>query len=585
MGLSSIALYSCLVSDLSGCLATVPSRRLFEPKVRSVAWPGIKPRQVAALSLLDSVLKKYEDEKSETADAAALTKFLACNSRCESFRTIDVCDLTEIGAIALGEFKRSFYDFWFAPGGDYWLSPESISSGIATGPGSSVGVKGQSYYHKIAAGPMTGTRPSLFSLYQREVSKCPLWDETEKIRFNHFGGYKEVKGSRLSFVPKSTEISRTICTEPLLNMLFQKGIEAQLKTVLEKRFGIDLSVQPVKNQALARIGSETGCYGTIDLASASDSVSMNLLREILPSYVFSWLKETRSDSVTLPNGDECQLHMVSSMGNAFTFPLQTILFSCVVIGVYKALDIELIYPKGEAVGNWAVFGDDIVVRREAYDLVVDLLKRLGFTVNLDKSFNNGPFRESCGLDFEDGYNVRGVYCRTLKTKQDVYSLINRLNVWSANHSVPLPSTIQYLIKSSGVAFNPVPPWESDVAGIKVPLSLVPTGQLRRDKWTGAIVYKRYLPRPMSLSLLSVESRPQVLRKGNLIENPPGILLSAIRGYLRNGDILVRRNVTKYIKRLALAPCWDWRNPCLSTLTKDGWHRWKSFYVEINLGSG
>jgi len=584
MSLSSHVLFDHLCSDLSEVLPTVPYLSLFSGKTRELEWPGITGRQVASLALLDSLLKKFEDEKTSDADGAALSKFLACNSRCESFRSIDVSQLSEIQAVALGEFQKSIYDFWFQPNRDYWLSPEKISEGFAVGPGASVGATGDSFYHKVAAGPMTGTYSSLYSLYQREVSKFPLWDEAEKIRQTHFGGFQEVQGARLSFVPKSREISRTICTEPVLNMFVQKGLGRLLELELESRFGINLATQPDKNRRLADIGSKCGAFGTIDLSSASDTVSINLLRQILPNYVRSWLMECRSGKVQLPNGEVRKLHMVSSMGNAFTFPLQTILFSSVVIGVYKALDLELVYPRGDDLGTFAVFGDDIVVRREAYDLVVNILGRLGFEVNREKSFNLGPFRESCGSDFWNGYNVRGVYCRSLKTKQDVYSLINRLNVWSSNHSIYLRNTIGYLLQRPGLEFLPVPPWETDVAGLKVPYSAVCpfiAGKVTRKSF-GSIVYSRYTPRGEAISLLSVGSRPMV-RKG-LIHNPPGILLSAISGYLRNGEVLLRQRFTKYLKRLAVAPGWDYYDPCRSLLTSDGWRNWKSGYVSVNIGS-
>lgn len=590
MCIRSDALFSYLVCDISKELPTVPFEKLILGRTRGLEWPGIAPREVACLALLDSILKKF-GTSSEDANQAALTKFLACNSRCESFSAIDESSMTEIQAIALGEFKKCFHDFWIQPNGDYWINPSNISEGISVGPGSSVGVTGTSYYQKIASGKMTGTRPSLFSLYQREASRCTLWDETEKIRSNHLGGYVEVKGSRLSFVPKNSEISRTICTEPLLNMLFQKGLGSLFESELKRRFSINLSLQPDKNRELARIGSESGALGTIDLSSASDSISLNLLRQICPPYVLSWMMETRSSSVTLPKGESLKLHMVSSMGNAFTFPLQTILFSSVVFGVYRALGIKLVRPLDESVypsfrkgcGNYAVFGDDIIVRREAYDLVVNLLTRIGFSVNTDKSFNSGPFRESCGADFWRGYNVRGVYCQSITSQQDVYSLINRLNVWSANHAVLLPETIGYL--KSLVGFLPTPPWESDVSGIKVPYDIAaPSQHIKRDKWTGSIVYKRYLSKQESLNLLSVESRPQVLRKGRMIHNPSGILLSAVGGYLRDGNLLLRTENSHYQRRFAIAPCWDYRDPCRSTLTSDGWRRWKSFYVGYNLGS-
>lgn len=584
MGFCSRALFTCLANDLSRYLPTVAYSDLQFKKSRELCWPGITNKEYACLALADSLLKKFEDEKSPTADEAALAKFLAANSHCENFRAIDTSDMTEIQAICLGVFKKTFSDFFFKRKDEtYWLSPDSIMSGIATGPGASVGVTGTSFYHKIAAGPLTGTRKSLFSLYKRETSKYSLWDETEKIRSSHYGDFVQVPGSKLSFVPKSADVSRTICTEPLLNMLVQKGIGKQFESELDRRFGINLSIQPDKNRLLAKIGSETGKFGTIDLSSASDTISLNLLREILPSYVLSWLMESRSDKVTLPNREVCQLHMVSSMGNAFTFPLQTILFACVVIAVYKSLNLEIVYPKGNSLGNFAVFGDDIIVRREAYDLVTNLLGRLGFFVNLDKSFNEGPFRESCGSDFWSGSEVRGVYIRNLKTKQDFYSAINRLNVWSANHAVALPETVGYLLEVGRVKFLPVPPWESDVAGLKLPYSLANPQRLRRSKHTRSVLYLRYLPCEKAISFVDVESRPRGLPKG-LFHNPAGVLLSAVAGYLRDGKVLIRQNLTHYKKRLAVAPCWDYDEPCHSKFLNGGWHRWLNTYVELNIGS-
>lgn len=600
MGIYSVPLYSCLVSDLSSRLNTRSIRSLSRANhpLKDSIWPGITGDEVACLCLLDSIFSKFEDEKEVDADQRALAKFLSCNAFCKRERAIELNDMTEIEAIALGEFKKSFYDFWTQPNGDYILNPQLIQENLAVGPGSSVGVKGESFYHKIAAGSFTGTRKSLYALVKGATGRSELWSETEKIRLDHMGGFKPVNGSRLSFVPKSAKISRTICTEPLLNMLVQKGIGFVMESSLKRKFKIDLADQAVVNRKLACIGSKDGSYGTIDLTSASDSISLSLLSEILPNYVFAWLMESRSPVVALPDGSEVQLHMVSSMGNAFTFPLQTILFSSVVIGVYNALGIKPIYTRRPRKvfnrysdsseydlipGNFSVFGDDIIVCRKAYDLVVKILSRIGFSVNVTKSFNQGPFRESCGQDFWSGTNVRGIYCTSLATLHDVYSLINRLNVWSSNHAIPLPLTIGYLMKGlqMKVSFLPVPPWDSDVSGIKVPYDLVRPLSLKRDRNTGSIRYKRYVVRAKTMSLRDTGSSRSLSPDG-LINNPPGIVLSSILGYLRSGAIGFRSRTPHYQKRFAIAPCWDYRNPSESLLTAQGWQRWKSIFVAINL---
>jgi len=578
MSLCSHVLYTHLASDLSKALPTLPYARLFEGNLREAAWPGMTGREYACLALGDSLLKKFQDDIGPDADKLALTKFLSFNDKCNVKEPIDYTSITEIEMISIGEALSHYHDFWSRPGGDYILSVENILQNLNIGPGASVGVKGNDFYRKIAAGPLTGTRKSLYHLYQMETSKYPLWLETEKIRFGEFGGFKEVQGSRLSFVPKTRDISRTICTEPLLNMMLQKGIGAAIERQLDKRFGINLSVQPNRNRILARIGSERGTYSTIDLSNASDSISLSLMRAITPPYILSWMMEARSEQVELPGGSSVPLHMVSSMGNAFTFPLQTMLFASIVLGVYRALNITPHKPYHHR-ANYGVFGDDIIVEARAFNLVCQILTRFGFTVNETKSYGSGPFRESCGSDFWSGYDVRGIYCQSLRTKQDVYSLINRLNVWSANHGVILSSTIRYLLTGVGKSIYPIPVWDADDAGLKVPSSLLPLGSLAKSRKNGSILYSRYAPRPKTISLLAVDQRPVIRHKW--FNNHPGVLLTALSGHLRGGSIVERVDRPYYQMRLASAPCWDWYNPCYSKLTSSGWHKFRT-YVELNL---
>jgi len=322
-----------------------------------------------------------------------------------------------------------------------------------------------------------------------------------------------------------------------------------------------------------------------------------MLRDVLPRLPLAWLCMARSEVTTLPDGSEVPLHMVSSMGNAFTFPLQTILFSCIVVGCYRALGIRPKFGRGDpnskgwyltpkdrnserfdTLGNFSVFGDDIIVCREAYDLVIRMLKYFGFQPNPEKSFADGPFRESCGQDYWSGYNVRGIYCQSLDSKHDTYSLINRLNDWAANHGVVLNHTMSWLFRQ--VRFIPVPPWESDVSGIKVPLDFA--GPLRRDRHTKSIIYLRYVPRQKELSLLNVDALARIPR--GFYHNPPGILLSAVGGYVRNGSIVERQRQVRYTRRISISPCWDWWDPTHSRiLTSEGWRRWVTSSVWLHLG--
>lgn len=266
--------------------------------------------------------------------------------------------------------------------------------------------------------------------------------------------------------------------------------------------------------------------------------------------------------------------MVSSMGNAFTFPLQTLLFSSLVYGVYRALGIPFERPYRQSLGNFAVFGDDIIIVRKAYNLVSRMLSLCGFSVNVNKSFNEGFFRESCGGDFWCGHNVRGVYIESLKRLSDVYSAINRLNVWSAKWGVALPRTIQFLMK--GVRLLPIPFHEMDTGGIKVPLRSL--RKIIRNEDTGGVFYRYLHIKAKDYAVTDVGTRPLGLR--GWVYNPSAILLAALAGKLRSGKLAVRVSRQATCFRSRYSSSWDYiyGEWGVSSIFDD---RWKSF-VELNL---
>lgn len=205
-----------------------------------------------------------------------------------------------------------------------------------------------------------------------------------------------VHASKLAFVPKTAKTFRSINVEPLGNGLVQKGAGEVLRLNL-KRVGLDLTDQTL-NQRMAHEGSldesEDG-FCTIDLASASDSVSIGLVQDLLPSDWFNFLNRIRSPSYRLPKGSEQRFSKFCSMGNGFCFPLETLLFAAVCVAC----------KCGVPGRDFAVYGDDIVVRRKSADKVIRLLARLGFKCNSRKTFVTGPFRESCGANWYRGDDV------------------------------------------------------------------------------------------------------------------------------------------------------------------------------------
>jgi hypothetical protein len=339
-------------------------------------------------------------------------------------------------------------------------------------------------------------------------------------------------------------------------MFLQKGIGFVLEQQLKRRFKIDLSQQPKLNRQLARRGSIDGSFGTIDLSSASDSVSLKMLRLILPDELLFWLELARSPHVIFPDGTSNELHMVSSMGNGFTFPLESLIFSTIVVACYRTLGISPSYDHNGPT-NWAVFGDDIIVRKDAYDFVVRTLKMFGFVVNDQKSFNSGYFRESCGGDYFRGHNIRGVYCKSLKTSADVYSAINRLIRWSTESGVVLTKTLSMLKRK--VDYLPIPFHDGDAEGIKTPYP--PIG-LHRDR-NGSVKYKALAK--VSDSIRMPISDDQQLyfrhykRRRETFYNASGLMVALVGGAIRNGRVSVRNSTDKFKIRHRVTPCWTtWR---------------------------
>lgn len=243
---------------------------------------------------------------------------------------------------------------------------------------------------------------------------------------------KTVAGNRLTTVPKDRSVDRMIAIEPAWNVFLQLGCDALMKKKLRKS-GVYLRDQG-RNYPLAREGSISGDYATIDLSSASDTVSVELVRWLFPNQWFELLDCLRSKAYVTDDGDVVTYEKFSSMGNATTFPIESTIFYAISKACHEIC--------GLGSDDIRVYGDDIIVRREAALLVMEVLRFAGFEPNSSKSFALGPFRETCGRDYLSGLNVRPVYVRgTPTTVEETYSLYNRLLVGSM---VPLPRTLRYI---------------------------------------------------------------------------------------------------------------------------------------------
>ena len=211
----------------------------------------------------------------------------------------------------------------------------------------------------------------------------------------------EIHDGVLAFVPKNAKTDRAICTEPSLNGLFQLGL-GDLMAERLRLARIDIRDQ-TRNQRLAMYGSISGEIATLDLSSASDSVSIGLVMYLLPMDWAELILDLRTDAVVY-NGERIVLEKVSSMGNGFTFPLETLIFWALA---QSCVDLCKNPRQMEA----SVYGDDIIVPTDAVPLLREVLTETGFVLNDAKSFWDGPFRESCGHDYLRGISVRPAYVK------------------------------------------------------------------------------------------------------------------------------------------------------------------------------
>lgn len=219
----------------------------------------------------------------------------------------------------------------------------------------------------------------------------------------------DIYHGKLVFVPKNAKTDRPVIIEPMLNSMFQLGVCSHLMDRF-KRFGLDLTDQTL-NQRLAREGSLTGDLATLDLSSASDTICRELVHDLLPFDWVLFLSELRTSSFVY-EGRVYDQEKFSSMGNGFTFPLESLIFFCLAASCCEA---------GEACN---AYGDDIIVPVSRYDLLSEVLACAGFLVNHDKSFSTGPFRESCGHDYLSGINIRPCYIKGPLACFDIFRLHN-----------------------------------------------------------------------------------------------------------------------------------------------------------------
>lgn len=319
--------------------------------------------------------------------------------------------------------------------------PSVADLSFAFGPGANTNVKGTRASPRAKLSAALECSSTLTPTVGELLSEAPQWVaiHSKSESEDSYTVDVSVTPGKVIFVPKNAKTDRSIVVEPLLNSFFQKGYGSFVKERL-LRSGIDLYDQ-TRNQMLAQRGSVDGALCTVDLSMASDCMASELVNELLPPEWVDILTPLATREVLLPsvvdrqllpnaterelsrhaNGFPYRLEKFSSMGNGFTFELESTIFYGLAHSVCRYLSIPM--------EDISVYGDDIIVPVEAYALLSEVLAFCGFSVNLEKSFALGPFRESCGADYFLGSDIRPFYQKTLVSGRTLFTMHN----WFLRH--------------------------------------------------------------------------------------------------------------------------------------------------------
>lgn len=271
-----------------------------------------------------------------------------------------------------------------------------------------------------------------------------------------------VRGSRFETAPKNQDAVRPIAIEPLGNMAVQLAAGGYIAGALAYA-GLRIPLQQPRNKLLALIGSRTGNLATIDESDASNRIVNALVVALMPRKWTTLLMRCRSPEIEIKPGVWIRCNMISTMGNGFTFALMTLLHVALLYAYRACRGGPRLHIDWSTAG---VYGDDIIVRSSEYEEFTDILVRAGLKINHDKSFWDGPFRESCGGDYWNGYDVTPVYVKRLRHDADIYVAMNQLLRWGAEHDLLLWSSLTFLKDALSGPLLLVPEWYADTAGVR-----------------------------------------------------------------------------------------------------------------------
>lgn len=388
----------CTVGSVIRALRNKDYSRLYDGSIPFPRFDDDFPVNYMAYNLL----RKYPFEGPDR-ESKAVGKFLACEEECRLTNIrMDVLDVLSTDTwSALRWMREKIYSVL---GPFNW---SCILDGVRHGPGSTTrrSYEERDPYFKFS-GKMETTK-SCQPVIDALVRLHPLWIESitgntsPACFFDKTDITTIVGGDIIQFVPKDAENLRSIGKPPDANIFLQLGFGTAIRNRL-RRVGVNLNDQGV-NQNLARTAESMG-RATVDLKNASNTIATRVVKYLLPEDWYHGLATVRSPAWRFADSDEYKTyHMFSAMGNGATFEVETLIFWAIT-----SYAVAETFCSDRTV---SVYGDDIICSSYAVPRLKYWLDLFGFTLNSEKSYVSGPFRESCGKHYFRGTDVTPVYVK------------------------------------------------------------------------------------------------------------------------------------------------------------------------------
>jgi hypothetical protein len=294
------------------------------------------------------------------------------------------------------------------------------------GPGSTLSVTGSETSQALKFDIDCDITRDAYDLFSTTIAAAfPQWKSIETPKF--------VVGNKIITVPKNAKTDRTIAIEPGMNSFIQLGIGALIRKRL-RIAGYNLN-SDAKNIRGAYKGSLYDNIATIDFKAASDTISIKLVELLLPEKWFRILNAARSHYFTLDKVTH-RSNKFSTMGNGFTFELESLIFLSIGLALCEVAEIDD--------SDVSIFGDDLIVPCSIVTQLHEVCTAFGFTINTEKSFSQGPFRESCGSYFFNGVDVKPIFLKKdILYVKDIFRLANAVRIYSHRRAFQLGCDCRY----------------------------------------------------------------------------------------------------------------------------------------------